>query len=116
MVIMKYNLESLEGNLLLVTSDTELNKFCQEVFSLGENQPEIYERIKHDQDIHAKRKKHLRKLDQQYWQDKNPNLPTIDCEQLQLPVADLDLTTGRPRMRAELVLLFLLLWLLWFGD
>lgn len=106
---MKYNSENLEGNLLLIAPDTELNKFCQEVFSLGENQPEIYERIRHDQDIHAKGKKFLRKLDQQYWQDKNPNLPTIDCEQLQLLVADLDLATGRPRMRPELVLLFLVL-------
>lgn len=104
---MKYNLKNLESNLLLTVPETELNKFCEEVLSLGENHPEIYERIANDQDINARQKKLLRKLDQQYCHDKNPDLPAIGCEQPKLSVDELDLAIGRPRMAPELVFLFL---------
>ena len=109
MVIMKYILKNLNSNLLLTTSDSELTEFCKEVFSLGEKYPEIYKKIKHDQDVHGKKKKLLRNLDKQYLHSKIPDLPEIGYEQSDLSDQELVLAAGRPRMRPELVLLFLLL-------
>ncbi len=109
MVIMKYNLENLNNNLLLTTSNSELTKFCEEVFSLGEKYPAIYEKIKHDQDAHGKKKKLLRNLDKQYLHSKNTDLPEIGYEALDLSKQEIILAPGRPRMSPELVLLFVLL-------
>ena len=59
MAIMKNTLKNLNSNLFIDTSDTELFKFTQEVFTLGEKFPKIYRIIKEDQDARGKLKKHL---------------------------------------------------------
>ena len=109
MVIMKYSLENLNNNLILTTSNTELTKFCEEVFLLGEKYPEIYRKIQYDQDVRGKKKKHLRHAERQYLLNKTPDLPGLDIGQSDLLNHEIILEPGRPRMRPELVLLFLLL-------
>ncbi len=105
-----YNtLKNLNDNLFLHYSDTELTKFCEEVLSLGRKYPEIHRLIKADQDRRGKQKKQLRKLDRQYQLGQIPDLPDFDREISELSENDLELETGRPRMKAEHVLLFLCL-------
>lgn len=106
MAIMEYTLKSSNNNLFYHTCDTELSKFCGEVLSLGEKYPEIYRRIKADQDVRGKLKKQFRELDRQYHLGKTPDLPGLACETDELFLEDLSLETGRPRMSPELVLLF----------
>lgn len=103
---MKDTLQNSNNNLFFHTCDTELSKFCGEVFSLGEKFPEIYRRIKADQDARGKLKKRLRELDRQYLLEQTPGLPGLDCDIRELSMEELSLETGRPRMKKELVLLF----------
>ena len=63
MAIMKNTLKNLNNNLFIDTTDTELSKFCRDVFLLGDKFPAIYQMIKADQDARGKLKKHLRKLE-----------------------------------------------------
>lgn len=106
MAIMKNTLKNLNNNLFINTSDTELSKFCHEVFSLGEKFPKIYKMIKEDQDARSKLKKHLRNLDKEYIQNTTSDLPGFDLDLSEFSEKELNLETGRPRMKAELVLLF----------
>lgn len=106
MATMEYTLKNLNSNLFLHTSDTELSKFCAEVFLLGKKYPEIYQRIEADQDTRAKLKKQLRQLDRQYISNQTPDFPGLDYDISNLSPEELDLKTGRPRMMPELVFLF----------
>lgn len=77
---------------------------------MGRKYPEIYRRIATDQDKRGKQKKKLRKLDRQYRLGMMPNLPGIGGYGIsEFPEDELNLETGRPRMKAEHVLLFLCL-------
>jgi hypothetical protein len=109
MAIMKNTLKNLNNNLFINTSDTELSKFCFEVFSLGEKFPEIYRMIKDDQDARGKLKKHLRNLDKEYIHSKNADLPGLDFDLTEFSDKELNLEAGRPRMKPELALLFICL-------
>lgn len=106
MATMKDTLKVLKSNLFLYTPDTEISKFCEEVFSLGEKYPEIYKKIKADQDAWGKLKKQLRQLDRQYINNQTPDFPGFDCAESELSPEDLDLKVGRPRMEPDLVFLF----------
>ena len=106
MAIMKNTLKNLNNNLFIDTSDTELFKFSQEVFTLGEKFPDIYNKIKYDQDARGKLKKHLRNLDKGYILSKNADLPGLDFDLSGFSESKLNLETGRPRIQPELVLLF----------
>lgn len=103
---MKNTLKYLNNNLFINTSDTELSKFCHEVFSLGEKFPEIYRLIKEDQDARGNLKKHRRNLDKQYTQNKSSDLPGFCSAAAGFSETVPGLEIGRPRMRPELVLLF----------
>ena len=103
---MKDALKNLNYNLFLHTSDTELTKFCTEVLSIGEKFPEIYEAITVDQNTRGQFKKQFRLLDQQFVQDKTPDLPGADFVTSEFSAGELSLETGRPRMTPEVVLLF----------
>ena len=103
---MKDALKNLNYNLFLHTSDTELTKFCTEVLSIGEKFPEIYEAITVDQNTRGQFKKQFRLLDQQFIQDKTPNLPGTDFVTSEFSAGELSLEAGRPRMTPEIVLLF----------
>ena len=106
---MRYSLEKTSYNLFITTSDTIFAKYCEEVLSLGEKFPNIYKKISHDQDVHAKNKKLERMLDRQYEESKTLSLPGLDTELKPLSIDEIELDTGRPRMAAELVFLFSLL-------
>jgi hypothetical protein len=106
MAIMKNTLKNVNNNLFIDTSDTELFKFSQEVFYLGEKFPEIYRMIKEDQDARGKLKKHLRNLDKEYILNKSADLPGLNFDLSEFSEKALNLQTGRPRMKPELVLLF----------
>ena len=104
--MMKYKLKTADFNLFLLTSDTEMTEFIEEVWTLGELFPEIYKRISDDQDVLAKDKKDIRILDRHYMREKTSDIPG-----LHLPSVDCDRTAasleqGRPRMSPELVFLF----------
>jgi hypothetical protein len=106
MAIMKNTLKNLNNNLFINTCETELSKFCFEVFSLGEKFPEIYRMIKEDQDARGKMKKRLRNLDRAYLDNKTSDLHGFDIDETEFSETELSLETGRPRMKPELVLLF----------
>jgi hypothetical protein len=106
MAIMKNTLKNLNNNLFMDTIDTELSKFCREVFLLGEKFPGIYKMIKADQDARGKLKKHLRTLDKEYIRNKTSDLPGFTSDIGNISGLNLNLETGRPRMKPELVLLF----------
>ena len=103
---MKDALKNLNYNLFLHTSDTELTKICTEVLSIGEKFPEIYKAITADQDARGQLKKQLRLLDQQFIQEKTPDLPGADFLTSEFFAGALSLEVGRPRMTPEVVLLF----------
>ena len=106
---MKDILKNTNNNLFLTTSNTELTNFAEEVFELGELYPEIYRRIEVDQDVRGKLKKRLRKLDKLHAQGKTLDLPGFKNELGDVSIEELRLEDGRPRMRPELVLLFMCL-------
>lgn len=97
------------NNLFLMAPDTKLSDFIEEVLKLGESSPEIYKRIEADQDDLGKKKKLLRLQDKAYEKNKTADLPAIKFCPSEISSSDLSLETGRPRMRAELVLLFVCL-------
>lgn len=103
---MKDILKNTNSNLFMAVSDTELANFAEEVFKLGELYPEIYRRIEADQDALGKSKKALRLEDKLYEKEKTESLSGIDFCPSEISADDLSLETGRPRMKAELVLLF----------
>ena len=106
---MKDMLKNWNCNLFLHTSDTELGKYCGEVLSLGAKYPEILERISADQDALGLAKKRLRWLDRKYEEEKHPNLPGLIPEGESEFSEPSSLESGRPRMKPEVVLLFMCL-------
>ena len=106
---MKDMLKNWNCNLFLHTSDTKLGEFCGEVLSLGEKYPEILERISADQDALGLAKKRERRLDRKYEKDKHPILPGLIPEEESEFIEPSSLESGRPRMKPEVVLLFLCL-------
>ena len=106
---MKDKMKNLNYNLFLQTSDTKLAKFCEEVFSLADRHPRILEMISSDQDALGLKKKKFRLLDREYEKEKHPNLPGLPAEASAKSVEPSTLHAGRPRMRPEIVLLFMCL-------
>jgi len=87
----------------------ELNlfeKIATEVLYVGEKFPEIYKAIAADQDARGQLKKQIRLLDQQFIQEKTPDLPGVNFVTSEFSVEDFSLKEGRPRMIPEVVLLF----------
>jgi hypothetical protein len=97
------------NNLFQMAPDCKLADFIEEVLKLGESFPEIYRRIEADQDDLGKKKKLLRLQDKAYKKNKTADLPAIKFCPPKISSTDLSLETGRPRMRAELLLLFVCL-------
>ena len=108
-MIMKNTLKNFNCNLFLQSSDTELTKICEEVLDLGEKFPAIYAAIKKDQDTRGRLKKQMRLLDKHFNDNKTDDLPGVDFDTSEIVFEQLYLEQGRPRMKPELVLLFILL-------
>lgn len=95
-------------NMISTPSDTELVDFIEEVLKTGEKYPEIYKRIEEDQRQLGLAKKKLRIADNRYEKDQSFDLSGFsDFLMHMVSDYDLNLYDGRPRIRPELVLLFM---------
>ena len=97
------------GNLFLPVPDTNLKELLSDVLKMSCKHPEILARIRKDQDALGLKKKELRQKDKAYFDLKNGELPEILEQVEQREAPELQLEVGRPRMDAELVLVFLVL-------
>jgi hypothetical protein len=59
--------------------------------------------------VHAKKKKLLRMIDEQFLAGQTPDLPKLQLQLRELKVDDIELEIGRPRTDAYMVYLFLML-------
>ena len=98
------------GYLFLDVPDTKLAKIIDEALSLGSRFSEITEAIEEDLERAGKKAKFDRLRVHRWEQSKNPDLPWDSLpEEKEVRLAELSLETGRPRMIAETVYLFLVL-------
>jgi len=97
------------GNLFLPVPDTNLKELLSDVLEMSRRHPQILDSIRKDQDTLGIKKKELRLKDASYFESKNEELPEILNEVKQTEASPLHLQVGRPRMDAELVLVFLVL-------
>jgi len=98
----------LVGNLILPVPETDFRDFLDEVDELTRFAPEIMEAIKKDLDANARAKKKLRLADRKFAESRTADLPDLHVEEAELLADALEIGTGRPRMPAKLVYLFLM--------
>ena len=67
------------------------------------------ERIDQDLDLHAKKKKLLRLVDEQFLAGQTPDLPKLQLQLRELKLDDIELEIGRPRTEAYIAYVFLML-------
>ena len=95
--------------VFLTPIDSQLNDFLNEIHQIACLEPSIVESIDQDLDLHAKKKKLLRLVDEQFLAGQTPDLPKLQLQLRELKVDELELETGRPRTDAYMVYLFLML-------
>src|SRR5271165_4727698 len=95
--------------VFLTPIDSQLNDFLNEIHQIACLEPSIVETIDQDLDLHAKKKKLLRLVDEQFLAGQTPDLPKLQLQLRELKVDELELETGRPRTDAYIVYLFLML-------
>src|SRR5271169_1546174 len=96
--------------VFLTPIDSQLNDFLNEIHQIACLEPSIVECIDQDLDVHAKKKKLLRLVDEQFLAGQTPDLPKLQFELRELKLDNVELETGRPRTDAYIVYLFLMLW------
>ena len=96
------------NKLTLTIPNTEFAAYCQEADQLAEREPEILTMIKQDLDIAARRKKRGRMLDKQWLANRNSKLPGVDVSTEVPEIDKITLETGRPRMDAYIVYMFMI--------
>lgn len=106
--------ENLNGpeaidNLFLVAPNTDFHDFLGEIDDLVQFYPEILKSIDRDLDHYAKEKKKLRLADRVFFHENTPELPQFQLEPGIQNWDYLELETGRPRMSAYLVYVFLMI-------
>jgi len=97
------------GNLFFPVPDTEFHDFLLQIDELVEFAPEILEAIERDQDALGKKKKKARQTDKRFAQEMTGVLPGIQIEDYTVKDYELILETGRPRMPAYMVCVFLMM-------
>src|ERR1700731_4683362 len=95
--------------VFLTPIDSQLNDFLNEIHQIARLEPSIVERIDEDLDLHAKKKKLLRMIDEQFLAGQTPDLPKLQLQLREFKVEDIELEIGRPRTDAYIVYLFLML-------
>lgn len=101
---------NLSGHLFLDVPDTKLVKTINEALDLSSHFPEIIEAVENDLEWAGKKAKFDRLRERRWKQSQNPDLPWDSLpEEKEVGIAELSLETGRPRMIAEAVYLFLVL-------
>ena len=96
------------GNLFLSVPDTDFRDFLEETLRLIKYCPEILLSIEADQDAHALKKKELRLADQKFFAEQTAPLPGL-CDDHRDATTKTALETGRPRLPAESLLVFLMI-------
>ena len=101
------------GNpLLLAPTDTKMAKVLEEALNLLKRYPEITERIRQDQEKDGKESKLPRVLDKRWKEEQTLPLPLkelLAIEGEDLIAEKLELKVGRPRLKPEVVYLFMTL-------
>ena len=95
--------------VFLTPIDSQLNDFLNEIHQIACFEPSIVERIDQDLDLHAKKKKLLRLVDEQFLAGQTPDLPKLQIQLRALKLDEIELEVGRPRTEAYVVYLFLML-------
>lgn len=102
--------EILPGiNYILPIPDTEFRNFIEEIERLPEIHPEILKAIEKDLDANAREKKRIRLADKKFHEGLTSDFPDIHVEETELSVNEIEIGTGRPRMSANLVYLFIMI-------
>jgi len=101
--------QSINGNLFLPVPDTDLGHLIAETEQLLCFAPVILPAIEADLDAYAKEKKRLRLEDRRFFESQTPDLPSVNIPQVDIAAKDLHLQTGRPRMLARVIYMFLML-------
>jgi hypothetical protein len=104
--------------LIWAASDCETKKVLDEALSLLAGHPEIVHRIEADQDAVAHAKKKVRQADRRWQAAQTLSLPGVSEETVRLEAEKLTLEQGRPRMKPEVVYVFMVLRGYWgsIGD
>lgn len=95
--------------LVPLLPDSDLSRLASEGYALAGTEPRILMMIDRDRDAYALLKKKERVDDQAWLMSRGTSLPGFDVAVSDGWADDLELLTGRPRMPAELVLIFILL-------
>jgi hypothetical protein len=95
--------------VFLTPIDSQLNDFLNEIHQIARWETTIVECIDQDLDVHAKKKKLLRLVDEQFLAGQTPDLPKLQLQLRELKLDNVELETGRPRTDAYIVYLFLML-------
>lgn len=95
-------------NLFLAVPDTNFRELVEETLMLINYCPDILSSIEADQDAHALNKKKLRIADEEFKADQIQSLPDL-CDEKCDPARHPSLCTGRPRLPAESLLIFLMI-------
>ena len=95
--------------VFLTPIDSRLNDFLNEIHKIACFEPSIVERIDQDLDLHAKKKKLLRLVDEEFLAGQTPDLPKLQLQLRELKLDDIELEIGRPRTEAYVVYVFLML-------
>ena len=97
------------GNLILPVPDTDFRDFIEEVEELPRFAPEIIDAITQDLDANAREKKQFRLADRKFYESRTSDLPDLYVAETELLADELEIGTGRPRMSAQLVYLFVMI-------
>ena len=95
--------------VFLTPIDSQLNDFLKEIHHIACFEPSIVERIDQDLDLHAKKKKLVRLVDEQFLAGQTPDLPELQLQLRELKLDEIELEIGRPRTEAYVVYVFLML-------
>lgn len=99
----------LRINFILPIPDTEFRDFIEEIEKLPEINPGILKAIENDLDANARAKKQLRLADKKFHESLTSDFPEIDIDEIEQSDDEIEMGTGRPRMSADLVYLFIMI-------
>lgn len=99
----------IPGNLFLLVPDTDFHDFIEETHDLLRFAPQILTKIENDLNAYALEKKSVRAADRLFFENKTKPLKGSQNEEESLATKIVNLSTGRPRMSAELVFSFLMI-------
>ena len=97
------------NNLFLPVPDTDFRDFLDEVDELARFAPEIIDSIEKDLNTEAQRKKRLRLEDRKFFESFTEDFKELNIEEREFLTEELELSTGRPRMPADAIYVFLMI-------